>query len=355
MELEKIVEMAEANQKAIDGRFNEMTDEVKSLRETVEELKAVRKTADTVDTESNEVFQKFLRTGEVTDKKYLVEGTGNVGGFLVPTDARDTLYNKIVGRSPIREYATVLQTSTNKVTVPVESTQFAASWTAEAGNRTNSAGETFGQAVIDVHEMYVRIPVSNALLEDSAVDLEAWLIDRAAAQFAKLEGTAFVNGTGTNQPRGLTAAAAGVAAVETAGASLTADDIISAYYALPAEYAQNAVWLFNRSTLASLRKLKVTANSEFVWQPGFADQPATIMGRPVLESPDLPTATTAGTNIALFGDLQYAYAIADRVDFEVSRDPFSDADKGNTVFRIRRRVGGQVLLNEAAVILKYKA
>ena len=44
------------------------------------------------------------------------------------------------------------------------------------------------------------------MLDDAGFDLEAWLANEIAMEFARAEGAAFVNGTGTNQPKGFLAA-----------------------------------------------------------------------------------------------------------------------------------------------------
>lgn len=347
MEFKELVELAEENQKAVEARFT-------TLETQIDELTASRKAVDiTAETnEASEVFTKFLRTGEVTDTKYLVEGTNNVGGFLVPTDTYFDIHNKIVKFSPIRQYATVVQTGSNRVELPVEASQFAAAWTTETGQRTDSAGQTFGQVVVDAHEMYVRIPVSNALLEDSAVDLEAWLIDRAAAQFAALEGKAFVQGTGSGQPLGFTDGSDGFGKWNGATkTSFNAADLINAFYALDEVYAANSVWVMNAATVATIRNMK--DGNQYVWQPALADgTPSTLLGRPVVISNDMPAPASATESpVAVLADLRAGYAIADRIGMEIQRDPYSRADYGQTVFRIRRRVGGSPLLTEAGLYI----
>lgn len=41
------------------------------------------------------------------------------------------------------------------------------------------------------------------MLDDSAVDLEAWLADEVEGEFAKQEGIAHLSGNGVNKPFGL--------------------------------------------------------------------------------------------------------------------------------------------------------
>src|SRR5690606_30286703 len=119
------------------------------------------------------------------------------------------------------------------------------------------------------------------------------------------------------------------------------------FYALPAYYRGNAVWMMNGKTLAAVRKLKDGSTGAFLWQPGLAaDQPATILGRPVIEDPTMDDIGSAAEPI-VFGDFGSAYRVYDRVGFSVMRDPYSVATKGLVRFHARRRVGAGMVLAEA--------
>ncbi len=51
-------------------------------------------------------------------------------------------------------------------------------------------------------ELYAMPAASSALLDDSAVDIDAWIAEEVRATFAKQEGAAFITGNGVNKPRG---------------------------------------------------------------------------------------------------------------------------------------------------------
>ena len=106
--------------------------------------------------------------------------------------------------------------------------------------------------------------------------------------------------------------------------------------------------MFNRSTLAAIRKLKDTAG-QYVFQAGMmltAGVPNTILGYAYVEAPDMPNVG-ADTKPIVFGDFARGYVIVDRVNLSVLRDPFTQAASGNVRYVARRRVGGQVVLAEA--------
>jgi HK97 family phage major capsid protein len=79
-----------------------------------------------------------------------------------------------------------------------------------------------------------------------------------------------------------------------------------------------------RTAMAAVRKLKATGTGNYLWveslQPG---NPPTILGRPVVEFPDLPAPGSPSLATIAFGDWSRAYRVFDRVGLEVLRDPFT--------------------------------
>ena len=56
---------------------------------------------------------------------------------------------------------------------------------------------------------------------------------------------------------------------------------------------------------------------------------------------------SAGTKPVAFGDFARAYTLVDRISMSIMRDPYSQANVGNTRYLARRRVGGAVVNAEA--------
>jgi HK97 family phage major capsid protein len=176
-----------------------------------------------------------------------------------------------------------------------------------------------------------------------------------AEAFAQLEGIAFVSGNGVRKPMGflsetITTKNSGTAST-IKDANGQADGLIDALYDLPEFYRNRATWLMNGATLASLRKVK-TGQGDYIWQPALAaGQPETILGRPVIEMPDMPSEG-AGTYPVAIGDWQSAYRIMDRIDLQITRDPFTQQSSGMVRFWARKRVGGGLVKAEAVRLVK---
>jgi HK97 family phage major capsid protein len=283
--------------------------------------------------------------------------TGAGGGYLVPPEFFAEIDRNLILYSPMRSLARVIQVSTNSVLLPNRTSNLAASWEGETDAEpvTNAV---YGQNDLTVYEMKCFADVSLRLIEDSAFDINAELSLDLGQAFGQLEGQAFVSGTGDSfkQPLGLIGST--VTTTTTAGAAaITAAELINFFYSLPSPYAANATWVANRQTIGYLRQI-VNSAGFYVWQGPLAGidkaDPNTLLGRPVVEFPDMPNIGAGNIPVA-FGDFNSGFRIADRVGLAILRDPYTQQTAGNVRFHARRRVGGMVTKAEAIRLLKNAA
>ncbi|MFQ6181655.1 phage major capsid protein [Sinorhizobium meliloti] len=332
--------------------FEELSDRLAKL-----EAKANRPAGAANDNEPDaekKAFDDFLRKGIMpAEQKALSVGTDTAGGFTVPEQFVNELLRNVTLFSPIRTYARVMQITSAEAKLPKRTGTLTAAWVSETGARSASE-PTYGQVTLTPYEAAVYTDVSTQLIEDSAFDLESELAFDFGEEFGRLEGAAFVSGDGVGKPAGITTNA-DIAQINSGNAAtFTGDSLIDLFYALKAPYRANAVFGMASTSLAVARKLKTT-DGVYVWQPALAaGQPETILGRPVIEIPDMP-AVAAGALPVFFGDLGQGYRIADRISLSVLRDPYSQATNGLTRFHARRRVGGGVVKAEAIKLMKISA
>lgn len=284
------------------------------------------------------------------------------GGYLAPPEYVREIIKGVTEQSQVRLIVRVRTTGSKSIMLPKRTGQFAAQRTSEQGNRSETDGLRYGMVEIDAPEMYALVDISQQNLEDSAFDLEAEIRLESEEQFAVKEGAEFVTGTGIGQCEGIVTNAASLAtgaigitnsgsATAIADANGVADGIITLFHAVKTQYAIRGRWLLNRTTLGAVRKLKDT-NKQYIWQPGLAQGvPNTIYSAPYTEIPDMQSEGANNYPIG-FGDWQRCYTLLDRVGMQLLRDPFTQATSGNVRFLMRRRVGGRVVLGEAARLLK---
>lgn len=309
----------------------------------------------------------YLRHGRETELKAMTSAVGADGGFAVPQEIDAMIARRMVEISPIRSVANVVRTGTSGFRRLISTGGTASGWVSEAGARPETASPKLAEIIPPMGELYANPSATQAMLDDAAFDLEGWLANEIATEFARAEGAAFINGTGTNQPMGflsVTASATGDAARafgtlqfigsgNATGLGATPETkLIDLVCQLKAPLRQGAVWVMNSSTLAAVRKLK-TADGAFLWQPGLVDgQPDRLLGYAVIEAEDMPDVGANQYPIA-FGNFKAGYLITERRQTTILRDPYTN--KPYVQFYATRRVGGQVMDSDAIKLLRIAA
>ncbi len=309
----------------------------------------------------------YLRRGSTAEVKSISGATPSDGGYAVPQEIDAAIARELVEISPIRAIAQVVQTGSAGYRKLVATGGVASGWVAETAGRPETATPDFSEIAPPTGELYANPAASQAMLDDAAFDLEAWLASEIAMEFARAEGAAFVSGNGTNRPEGFLAAANSTAedgarafgtlqylgSGDAAGLGTTAEiTLIDLVHTLKAGHRQGANFVMNSATLAEIRKLR-TDDGAFLWQPGLVDgQPDRLLGYPVVEAEDMPDIGAGEYPIA-FGNFRHGYLIAERSATQILRDPFTN--KPFVHFYATRRVGGQVLDSNAIKLLKIEA
>ena len=274
------------------------------------------------------------------------------GGYLVPEEFERQILMELEEENVMRRLCKVITTH-NERKIPVAVGHSVAHWTLENGAYTES-NPTFGQKQIDAYKLTDLARVSNELLQDSAFDVENYLMKEFARAFGIAEEEAFCVGTGENQPTGLfTADGAEVGVTAASATAITADELISLVYALKSPYRRNARFLMHDQTISALRKLK-DGNGAYLWQPSVqAGQPDRLLGYELYTSPYVPEVAAGNYSIA-FGDFQN-YWIADRAGRTVQRLNELYATNGQIGYVSAERVDGKMVMPEGVKLLKMKA
>lgn len=340
------------------AEFNKLKDEIAALK--VPKMSASEVKSENIE-KSRAAVLNWMRKGVLdnVEVKVLTIGDPATGGYLSTPEYVAEITKGVIEFSPVRSLATVRQTSQHTVEFPKETGQPTCAWISESGTKSETTGTAWGKDTLTPHECYALIDISNQNLEDSAFNLEAEVSDILGRKFGVLEGTAFVSGNGVGQPEGITANATVVASYKTtstaSSGTFVATDLMTAFYALKAEYARNATWGINRAIIGSIRKFTDGTTGQFLWQPGMVGNPDMLLGRPIVEMTDLASAMASSAVVAILGDFKRGYKIVDRIGMTMQRDPYTQNTAGNVRFLARKRVDGKVVLPEAFRLLACSA
>ena len=306
---------------------------------------------------------RYVRSGDESgmarlDVKSLNTGTDDQGGYVAPPELNQLIEARLMAASPMRQIATVRQTSAGTFRKPI-GLGVEAQWAAETGARATTTTDGLALIEFPAGELFAQPAATQTLLEDSYADIDAWLADEVETAFAAQESAAFITGDGVNKPKGLLDHAIVDEASHTWGnigsvtgdftAPSAADDLIDLIYAPKSQYRANGRFVMNRRTVSEVRKLK-DADGRYLWQPGTGGESSSIMGYPVTEIEDMPDIGAGNAAIA-FGDFRRGYLIVDRVGTRVLRDPFSS--KPFVLFYTTKRVGGGVQHFDAIKVMTF--
>ena len=321
------------------------------------------------DLERKQAFEAYMRSGDERgirslEEKAMSYGSAPDGGYLVPDKTEAAIGARLSELSPIRSIASVRQVSGAVLKKPFAVTGPAVGWVAETAARPETAAGTLEELQFPTAELYAMPAATAMLLDDAVVDLDQWIASEVESAFAEQEGAAFVNGDGINKPKGFLSypqadeagwswGNVGYNVTGVSGdlpASDASDVLVDLVYAVKAGYRQNASWVMNRKTQATLRKLK-DADGNYMWQPpATPGSRAMLMGFPLVEAEDMPDIGADATPIA-FGDFRRFYLVVDRAGVRVLRDPYSA--KPYVLFYTTKRVGGGIQDFDAVKLLKF--
>ncbi|MFO0992410.1 MAG: phage major capsid protein [Hyphomicrobiales bacterium] len=319
--------------------------------------------------ERKAAFEAYVRKGETgalvaLERKSMSIASDTDGGYLVPDETEAEIGRLLGQNSPIRAIAGVRQVSSALYKKPFAITGAATGWAGETASRPETNAPTLAELQFPAAELYAMPATTQALLDDSVIDLDRWIAEEVQAAFAEQETQAFVSGNGTNKPKGFLDytkvadaswewAKLGYIVTGASGAfaaSNPSDKLIDLVYALKSGYRQNAQWVMNRKVQAAIRKLK-DGDGNYLWQPAAtASAKASLMNFAITEAETMPDIA-ADSYSAAFGDFKQGYLIVDRVGVRILRDPYTA--KPYVLFYTLKRVGGGVQNFEAIKLLKF--
>lgn len=345
-EMERISSQIAAHQRMLDQEAdNFFTQGGKPGQKTVDEIDAVMAVA------------LYLRHGNnvsaeqaVAIRNAMSTTTPAEGGYTVPSEVAAMVVDSLKAFGGMREVAEIITTdSGNPLSYPTSD------GTSEVGeivaeNAAATTGEiTFNTVALNPFKYSskkIALPIE--LIQDSAIDVVQFVVNRLAQRLGRITNTHFTVGTGTGQPSGI-ATRATSGRVGTTGQTLTViyDDLVELEHSVNSAYRRGAAFMMADSSVKVIRKIKDSAGRP-IFTPsydagGTAGAPDLLLGRPLVVNDDV-AAMAANARSILFGQLSQ-YKIRD-VAGSVSMRRFDDsafALLGQVGFCGWMRTGGNLL------------
>ena len=380
--VDELTEMAmtENLDEAATARFDELKGEIRTLDSRIEAIEMAKAGKEDLAKRSGtfkpELEKKQDRTiqfegGPAADRSYrgmfgelqrddselekfkraMIEGVGSAGGFSVPDPLAAQWLDESLQNEIIRPRATVWPMTSSSRTVPGWDGKdqsagllyggFAMEFLAENAEATPQNGK-LRSIVLQAHKGAIFCDISNELREDGQ-GFESQLEMAMKKSISLGLDYYFMQGSGAGQPQGILNSPALVTVEKET--SQGADTIIFAnvgnmFARMYPAGRSKAVWLANETTIPQLLSMYVPigdSNGEAV--PVFKETSGgfSLLGRPVIFTPDLPVLGDAGDLV--FVDLsQYAIGLRKDLRLEKSNIPGWSADLMS--YRVIVRVDG---------------
>jgi len=232
--------------------------------------------------EERKAIQPMLYRGQ-PERRALSAGSDPGGGFLVPQGFMAELVKRLAAWGPMLDPGVTRQietTSGNQMDWPgMDDTGNVGVLLAENTADTD-LDLAFNNRQLDAFKYSTRIiKVSEELLQDSAIDVEAIIRDAMAERIGRIVNQHLTIGTGVGQPNGIVTAAGATAAA--AAAAIAFDDLIElehsvdpAYRSDPSCRWMNLTAAWYRAQMQPFIRASVEAPFFFAWRP--ADYPGEV-------------------------------------------------------------------------------
>ena len=315
---------------------------------------------------ASSAFSKYLRHGmgslnaqersliqqRGTATQATVGGTpeGALGGFLVPQEFSNELDVATLFTGEVERLAKKLNTASGGLLdyPVVDDTATDAILTTETSAVT-TADMQFANKQLSAYNYSSLVKVSAQLLQDSAFDLNSFLVEAMGERIARATNAAFTNGTGTSQPQGIITGSTAVAAG--AAGSITADDLLNLIYSVDSSYRNKASFglMAHDNIISAIRSLGIGETNDFpVFIPSMeVGQPDRVMGVPIYVNNDMESSIATTKKTVLAADFsKYVVRNAGGVQFLRLNERFmNNLEVG---FIAYKRADG-IVLNDAAV------
>lgn len=318
--------------------------------------------AKSIEMSAKDVLGIYLRNGSKvsSEQAALIHNamsttTAGEGGYTVPSEIAAMVVDAMKAYGGMREVSQILTTAGgNSLNYPTSDGTSEVGEIVAQNGAASGADITFGTVAVNPYKYSSKkIALPLELIQDSAIDVVSFVVNRLATRLARITNQHYTVGTGSDQPFGVMArAATGKTGATGTATSVTYDDLIDLIHSVNSAYRGNARFMLKDLSVAVIRKLKDTTGRP-IWNPGDMEgieggTPSTICGYAYTVNDDIATMAANAKSIA-FGDFNQ-FVIRD-VQNSTSMLRFDDS-----AFALNGQVGfcgwtrtGSNLLDTAAV------
>ena len=317
----------------------EIRDDVRKIKETLElkgffdkeggnrpmeepkekvEIEKEIETTRALEEREEKAFENYIR-GVVTNERD-ANMTLTDNGAVIPTTIANRIIKKVYDICPILERSTKYNVK-GKLDLPYydESTQaITVAWATEFVELESNVGKLDSIELTGYLAGALTL-ISRSLINNSQVDVVAFVVDRMAYDIARFIENVLLNGGGSVE--GLT----GVTNITTAASStaITADELIKVQGSVKDVFQENAIWIMNPATRDAIRSLKDGMGRYLLQDDISLPFGKSLLGKPIYVSDNMPTMA-AGKVAVYYGDMRgLATKFSEDMNIQVLREKYA--------------------------------
>ena len=342
--------IVEKTAKEVEAKLDDILAGKYATVDQLTKLSALLKEKNTApDAKKSIPFSEWIRSAREGSlvKKGLTEGVDSAGGYLVPPEYSNQIFQ-------VQQKFTSLANKAMNITVGRDSfkgislaNDIQVSWIDE-GATIPEHDISFKQPVVTIKKLGVLVKLSNELIEDSQANLDPLLNALVARAILKELDNQLINGTGAPFT-GVLNETNIVNLVSSAALAdvINYDDIVDVESAVSSDLVLNSSFAIHRTIAGILKKKKDSTGRPL----GIVDPKAkTIDEIPYIVSERMPHDVSASKPVLLYGDWQNVIVAKRKtLTLQVLREKYSDSDQ--TGLKFIARYGIKTMAPEAFVKL----
>lgn len=293
-------------------------------------------------------------------EKAMSEGTGSAGGFLVPPQISNEIIQLRQQDAILRPLFSSVNINTTTLKIASVESGLVAGWVAELAQKP--LGDlTFAELSVDTFTAAGLAVASNQLLRDATPSVDTLINSDIARRLRALEEVAFLDGSGTNQPRGILNTD-GVDVIDADGAATVPELLDLVQDAITAVYtdyfgAPNAIVMHPRTWAYIVKARESASPSTYIVGnpgsnplgrraqeaiPGYSDASTPrgyLFGYPVYCTANMPTNKGGGTESRIIVGNFNEGLVLDHESVRLASSEHVFFTSNQTIFRAEEQLG----------------
>lgn len=322
-EMEGLIEKAKSETRSLDDteatRFDEIKTEVTKIDKTIQAEQEAEQLSSTQQAKTSEQEEQRA-LDEEKFVKYIKGDTRALdvasNGAIIPTDIANRILTRVKELSPIYARATVFNVGGDLDFPAFDTNSIVTSYVADLQELTAQNG-SFTSRKLQNFIAGSLVTISRSLMNRQDFDLVSFIVNTMSQSMSNFIEKELLVGAGVTGATGIFADG-NATAVTPAGASFTADDLISQQMAIPETFQGASAWIMSKPTFLSFRKFKDQNGNYLLNRDITGAFGWNLLGNPVFISENAPNDAVA------FGDYSGLFVkFAQNIEISILNELFA--------------------------------